>query len=1143
MEENDVIFTEDIYLKHLAAINGVKFTPREIDIIACLLSARRTSQIASILSIAPRTVTTHFRNIMLRLDCNSQESIINFIEKSHKLSILREYYSRLIVELAFDKVLKEISKLKREVCPSYLIIYWQNQNLKKALTQHLSNHLNLVGVNAEVRDYDVSQKIENEENPKRLILLLLERKSNPALSPASNDFDFLDLSGQPNCYFLAFFELLAKLLPTLKLDSISTSFRQQYHAIQDSDKTIVSGEDTRTSAQSKKLLERFDKRNKTYLVAACFCFTAFIISVVSFFDWEKSNKRKDKPSPRTQTLKTESASLTWNLPRSLDHYTERPALTKAIWDHLTNINERKTTTLAGLHGLGGVGKTTLAIDLIRNPNNFYEFRGWFSAETKDLLKDEYFALGEKNHLFSRNMSDDLKIKVIKEWLEAKSSSLLVYDNAPDMDTLYSFLPNKGHIIITSRNYNMPGAIEIDVMGKDEALNLLAKLLPQKIRLNPIYQRDVTKLAKILGYLPLALSQAGRYISANELSILEYLNLYETNRDSLLAEQCLPPGDQHEPVYVTWAININQLRNFNDGEKALKLLDFISYCYSENIPKKFLAQCLYGKSTNEELIHLHRILKLLRKYSLIKLSAEGVSIHRLLHEWIKAKHSNELKLAVLRKIINALELIYPWDTKHFEDIEFVRILTPHIQLFFENTKLFLNNIETLNLVTILGNSYETLGDYQQSEKIYEIALDVHRKRFGVSHIKTADVISHLGWVSYNLGNYSKAKDLFEEALSINERYYGPQHQKTADVLRSLGWVYLYLGDYAKSSRLSQRALTIVEKLYGSNHIEMAKTLRELGRADRELGNYIVGLQRVEKSLQIFEKHYGKDHIETARTLRSLGRMYYVIGRIGAKDLTKRALDIMEKYYGPDHSETSKVLDDLGWQYFFLGQYNEAKIVLERALSIRQRHYGANHIKTSDVQHILGLVYLHLNNYDKAKHQLENALSTLEKHFGSDHVGIIYILNSLGTFYSYQGNYREAKKVFEKAVTITNSASTQNKAVIAMLLANFANVQRLLNNLQESRSLLEKAHEVLSKIYGVNNLHVAKVKGNLGLLYGDLADLSKKKEYLQHGLAVFKQQLPPNHRDIDSISSHLQKMERIPHKNEKSTSKLLGYFIIW
>ncbi|MBY0293268.1 MAG: helix-turn-helix transcriptional regulator [Alphaproteobacteria bacterium] len=84
MQKNEVCFTQDIYSEHLATINGITFTPREIDVIACLLSARGTSKIASFLSIAPRTIATHIRNIMLKLERNSRENILDFIEKTSK---------------------------------------------------------------------------------------------------------------------------------------------------------------------------------------------------------------------------------------------------------------------------------------------------------------------------------------------------------------------------------------------------------------------------------------------------------------------------------------------------------------------------------------------------------------------------------------------------------------------------------------------------------------------------------------------------------------------------------------------------------------------------------------------------------------------------------------------------------------------------------------------------------------------------------------------------------------------------------------------------------------------------------------------------------------------------------------------------
>lgn len=76
-------------------INGVNFTPREIDVLACIIGGRSAKKIAASLSLSPRTVENYTRNIMLKIECNSRENILDFLEKSDKISLLRKHYSTL----------------------------------------------------------------------------------------------------------------------------------------------------------------------------------------------------------------------------------------------------------------------------------------------------------------------------------------------------------------------------------------------------------------------------------------------------------------------------------------------------------------------------------------------------------------------------------------------------------------------------------------------------------------------------------------------------------------------------------------------------------------------------------------------------------------------------------------------------------------------------------------------------------------------------------------------------------------------------------------------------------------------------------------------------------------------------------------
>ncbi|MBL8676537.1 MAG: helix-turn-helix transcriptional regulator [Alphaproteobacteria bacterium] len=146
MKEQADYFPSDLCSGNLLTIQEINFTPREVDIMACLAGARGTSKIASLLTIAPKTVVNHIRNIMMKIDCNSREGIIDFLEKSNKLTFLRKYYADLILRADFDKKLKEISKFTKGHNSSFKIIYLENEETHKQLSTLLNIHLEQLGL-------------------------------------------------------------------------------------------------------------------------------------------------------------------------------------------------------------------------------------------------------------------------------------------------------------------------------------------------------------------------------------------------------------------------------------------------------------------------------------------------------------------------------------------------------------------------------------------------------------------------------------------------------------------------------------------------------------------------------------------------------------------------------------------------------------------------------------------------------------------------------------------------------------------------------------------------------------------------------------------------------------------------------------
>jgi len=105
-------FLLNVNLETLRTIGGVSFTAREMEIIACIISVRRIKKIASLLSIAPKTAETHVRNIMLKIQCNSRESIVDFIEQSGKLPLIKYHYQHLVHQKMPKESFSEEDSLK-----------------------------------------------------------------------------------------------------------------------------------------------------------------------------------------------------------------------------------------------------------------------------------------------------------------------------------------------------------------------------------------------------------------------------------------------------------------------------------------------------------------------------------------------------------------------------------------------------------------------------------------------------------------------------------------------------------------------------------------------------------------------------------------------------------------------------------------------------------------------------------------------------------------------------------------------------------------------------------------------------------------------------------------------------------------------
>ncbi|KAJ7637818.1 P-loop containing nucleoside triphosphate hydrolase protein, partial [Mycena rosella] len=307
-----------------------------------------------------------------------------------------------------------------------------------------------------------------------------------------------------------------------------------------------------------------------------------------------------------------------------------------------------------LHGLGGAGKTQTALKFIQKSSS--RFSDIFLIDTSIL---ETIDTGLKNIAATKNVGSTADDAL--QWLSSQPSEwMLLFDNAEDPSIdLHRFFPpcTHGNILITSRNpglrvYAGSHSLVSD-MEELDAVELLLKSASEEITTgNKVIAAEIVKA---LWYLPLAIIQAGAFISKSG-ALDKYLDIYKENRARLLREK---PSQSHanyaSTVSTTWQISFDRL-----SEPAKILLQLWSFLHHEGIPEEIFSYASTYKSrphgpTAEELkkpleflshfmgpnflwdsLHFMEVTNEIRAYSLVNFdpNKKSFSVHPLVHSWTR-----------------------------------------------------------------------------------------------------------------------------------------------------------------------------------------------------------------------------------------------------------------------------------------------------------------------------------------------------------------------------------------------------------------------------------------------------------------------------------------------------------------------------
>jgi tetratricopeptide (TPR) repeat protein len=710
--------------------------------------------------------------------------------------------------------------------------------------------------------------------------------------------------------------------------------------------------------------------------------------------------------------------------------------------------------ITALHGLRGVGKTTVAAAYAERHRGDYRATWWIRAQAETTLRADLVALGIRLGWVGADDKEEPALATVTERLRHEGEGiLLIFDNAIDADALKPYLPRGGaaKVLVTSNAHAWRGVaapVEIRLWPKEIGADYLIARTGRSAE-----HIAAEALSEVLGGLPLAHEQAAAYCERLDISLAEYRRRFEATPTRLLDDGRHAPTEYHDGLTVakTFALAIDEAAKLNPA--AEPLIVHAALLAPEPIPlflfsqarEKFgepLTTLLAGDGLDEAVAAL-RTFALINRETIVdqraaSITTDAVRIHRLVREVALARSEVGARDEMSTQLITALRSIYPVDG-YSNPASWPRcaLLTPHVLAICETKKVGPPNVECADLLTRAAEYFQACAAYSGARPLLERAVVIYENGLGPERLGTAAALGSLGSLFRMQGDLAAAQPLLERALAVCEKVLGPEHSDTAGSVHNLASLLMARGDLAAAQPLLERALAICEKVLGPEHPHTSLALNSFAGLLWEKGDLAAARPLYERALAIQERVLGPDHPHTASTLNELAGLLQEEGeRAKALPLLQRTLAIYEKVLGSEHPTTALALNNLAGLLSDEGEFAAARPLFERALAIRERVLSPEHPDTAlSLNHLAHLLQAQ-GDLAGARPLYERALAISEKVLGPDHPDTARSLNNLAHLLHTQGELAAGRPLYERALAISEKVLGPDHPHTATCLNNLA-----------------------------------------------------------------------------------------------------------
>ncbi|MBP0450470.1 tetratricopeptide repeat protein [Kitasatospora sp. RG8] len=678
-----------------------------------------------------------------------------------------------------------------------------------------------------------------------------------------------------------------------------------------------------------------------------------------------------------------------------------------------------------VHGLGGVGKSALAAHHALTSAHRYRQIVWITADDPAGIAAglRRFALALEPSLAV--LPSEALVERAVAWLSEHRDWLVVLDNAEtaeDVAPLLAAVGGGGRILVTSRStvgWHRIGAGEqsLGSLTAEDAIRLLGA----SAKAGPGGPDGGREVCAALGFLPLAVVQAGAYLAQTGLSGRDYVRLIAEHPAAVYArgDEGTDPG---RTIARVWRVTLDRLAGTPLAAEVLRVLAWFA-------PDAIDRGLLDGLADEAELTHA---LGRLAAYSMITRepgdhagggSEPRLTVHRLVQALARTpdpEDPHRTPDAVARARTQATALLVaamPGTPTEVRTWAGWQRLSGHVAALAEHAAADTDNLHTAGLLNQAGVFARLRGDLGTGIAHLRRAGDGFRRLAGPDDPSTLICTHNLADALRVAGDAGQAVPLFEQTVAAMRRVLGEDHVATLRARTNLALTWLKnTGEVERAVALLERNLADYQRVLGRDHPNTMVCGEALASAYSDSGDVLRAIALLEQNLAGLLVALGPDH---PNTLHNRNNLAVACGLVGdtrrACALLEQTLDISLRVLGEDHPTTLSTRNNLACAVGEAGDSERAVALLERNLDDRRRVLGEDHPDTLASRHNLAAAHLASHDTLRALPLAERAAADARRLLGPGHPGAVPVVRLLADARAEIGDLERAVPLYTQVLS--------------------------------------------------------------------------------------------------------------------------------